>query len=680
MSSAAQGGLWVVKASTPNTGGFGEAVAGAGDYIYVIRGYSTGVCQFWKYSPAGNSWTTLLEWSPDSPVPRPKSGTSLAWDHGNYIYALLGSAYADSDRRYFHRYSITSNSWEGLTSTPHAQGAGDALAWSGYDSSFYAMIGSNVHGTGLAQYSPSANTWQMLPFNPTWSVTDDGASLVWTGGEYLYALRGEWEETTPHNDFARYHIPTRTWETKAAIPVGNGVGDGASLLWVGEYPDYIFALGGNDVLENPGYGFYRYSISSDSWTSLEQIPYPVGYYVGSRLGFAGGQVYYWQGAPSTWSGGGTKFCMFQFSTTLTTTITTTITTTTTTTSSTLTSHISTSIFASQRSTTTTTVTATMPTYTQTTTSTLFSGSISTTYTMTTTLFSTSTILSTTILGTSGTSTSATTELSKTGTTTLSETITSITTSGNTVYVNITVRHTFIEQFLEKIVSTVLQWFSELSRIFQNLFVTATVKETVVKIELLSADRGTCRIELNASPKPGYVGKPVNISGVMYGSWHCVRDGMVVGKPVTITADWGFSTIAVTDYYGRFSVTTNCPSTAGTYPITATFYEDQDLRGNSTSILYVVTSKIPTSITISYIANREFGGYLRRADTGAYLAYRPVKLTVTYLSGTTWRTDTFDLQTRQDGYYSLEFLFYWNQATIVFEGDETYASSQATITR
>jgi len=63
-----------------------------------------------------------------------------------------------------------------------------------------------------------------------------------------------------------------------------------------------------------------------------------------------------------------------------------------------------------------------------------------------------------------------------------------------------------------------------------------------------------------------------------------------------------------------------------------------------------------------------------------LVYKPVKLTVTYLSGTTWQTTTYDLQTRQDGYWNLEFLFYWNSATVTFEGDETYAPSSATVTR
>jgi len=105
-----------------------------------------------------------------------------------------------------------------------------------------------------------------------------------------------------------------------------------------------------------------------------------------------------------------------------------------------------------------------------------------------------------------------------------------------------------------------------------------------------------------------------------------------------------------------------------------------LTASSRTISYEVIAKIPTTITISYVANRQFEGYLRRTDTGAYLAYKPVKLMVTYLSGTTWRTDTFDLLARQDGYWSLEFLFYWNSATVVFEGDETYASSSAAITR
>ena len=105
-----------------------------------------------------------------------------------------------------------------------------------------------------------------------------------------------------------------TWEDMEDIPESEGVGDGGSLLWVNNYSNYIYALGGNSCLEVPGYNFYRYSISSDSWEGLESIPCPVGNYVGNRLGFAGGHIYYWQGSPTTekWVCGGNAFYMFEF--------------------------------------------------------------------------------------------------------------------------------------------------------------------------------------------------------------------------------------------------------------------------------------------------------------------------------------------------------------------------------
>jgi len=195
-------------------------------------------------------------------------------------------------------------------------------------------------------------------------------------------------------------------------------------------------------------------------------------------------------------------------------------------------------------------------------------------------------------------------------------------------------------------------------------------------------KGNVRIVLDASPRTGYVNKPVTISGIMYGSWRCIWNGVVVGKPVTITTGWGFSTIVTTDYYGRFSVTTNCPSTGGTYPVTATFIEDQDLKGNSTSMSYEVTAKIPTSISVNWIGNRYFLGVLKRTDTGAELANKAVRLTVTYLSGGTYVTGTWDLTTDANGAWkSIDpFPWYWTQATISFAGDETYAPSSATITR
>jgi len=90
-----------------------------------------------------------------------------------------------------------------------------------------------------------------------------------------------------------------------------GVGDGGSLLYIPEsqlpgYGDYIYALSGNQAHPDgiPDNRTYRYTISTNTWERLEDLPFGVGYYVGSRLGYADGHIYAWQGAPSTWSGGG----------------------------------------------------------------------------------------------------------------------------------------------------------------------------------------------------------------------------------------------------------------------------------------------------------------------------------------------------------------------------------------
>ena len=297
---------WIVKADTPEAGGYGEAVVGADDYIYIARCmYASSTPYFWRYNLTANSWDPMN--TSGLPTGAFRSGTALAWDHNDYTYALLGGRYSDNDRRLFYRYSISNNNWDPLLDTPHVQGAGDALTWSGYDEHIYAFLGSEEHGTVFARYNPPNDSWNALSFNPNWTCTDDGAALVWTSGKYIYALRGEYDETLPNGDFARYCIPNGTWADMSPINESDGVGDGASLLWTEKYPDYIYALGGGSCLEDPGYNFYLYSIASDNWEELESIPCPVGYYVGNRLGFANGHIYYWQGAPSTWSCGGNAF-------------------------------------------------------------------------------------------------------------------------------------------------------------------------------------------------------------------------------------------------------------------------------------------------------------------------------------------------------------------------------------
>jgi len=327
LAQGAVGQEWVQCSNAPKAGGLGQAVVGTGDYLYIMRGYSTGRCHFWRYDPATNRWGTLLEWNPPktapfNPIPRPKSGTALAWDGYDRVYVLFGGAGSDSCRAFFYSYEISTGIWSRLTDSPHAQGAGDALTWSGYDDAVYAILGSDKRGSTLARYVPETGVWESSLLNPNWTCTDDGASLAWTGTQYLYALNGEWEDTrAPHNDFARYNIATEQWEDLALIPetavIGGsaGVGDGASLLWIGGWDDtktkHLYALGGGGYREDPGYSFYRYRTSADLWEALSNLPCSVGEWVGNRLGYAGGAIYCWQGNKSKSDCGGSALLRWE---------------------------------------------------------------------------------------------------------------------------------------------------------------------------------------------------------------------------------------------------------------------------------------------------------------------------------------------------------------------------------
>jgi len=325
-------GFWVWVRDTV-TGVYGEAVVGTGTALYIARG-----TRFYRYTPSDNRLVEL------APPPKPdgdafKTGTALAWDFGDCIYALFGAATSDS-RRWFYRYRISTNSWEALANTPADQGEGDALTWVGEPyNCLYATIGGEQRPTYLMRYIPSTNAWDDAPADPPGGM-GDGASLVWAGGDSLYALRGEFLEEQPLYDFWRYNLTADAWFSLVDIPayphdggVG-GVGDGGSLLyigfWMANQTDYIYALSGNQAYPEPipDNRTYRYKISTNSWERLADLPFGVGYYVGCRLGYAEGHIYAWQGTPSTWAGGGDDLAMFTFPSTPTTkNVTITISTT-----------------------------------------------------------------------------------------------------------------------------------------------------------------------------------------------------------------------------------------------------------------------------------------------------------------------------------------------------------------
>lgn len=307
---------WIPVGDTV-TGAYGEAVVGTGNAIYIARKTS-----FYRYTPENEAWITLM--APQNPDLGDtfKTGTALTWDYHEYIYALYGAATSDS-RRWFSRYHIPTGTWETLANTTADQGEGDAIAWVQSENKAYATVGGEQRPTLLISYNPLLNTWSNDPKDPPDGM-GDGASLIWTGNNLLYALRGEDTEENPLNDFWSYNITSDTWTDLTPIPAdphsggSGGVGDGGSLLylgyWIQEQADCIYALSGNQATpENPSIPdnrTYKYTISTDTWIGLTDLPFGIGHYVGCRIGYADGYIYAWQGAPSTWPEGGDNLAKY----------------------------------------------------------------------------------------------------------------------------------------------------------------------------------------------------------------------------------------------------------------------------------------------------------------------------------------------------------------------------------
>lgn len=160
--------------------------------------------------------------------------------------------------------------WYIRQSTPADIDRGGALAYTGGDR-IYALRGDNTKSFGY--YSISGDRWYSLADTP--ANVRQGGSLVYGGGNFIYALRGNNKD-----DFWRYNITTNSWSSLEDTP--NNVRQGGELVYTGG--NYIFAFRGRTD------NFWRYSISSDNWRDMEDAPSDVRY--GSDLVYTGGNLIY----------------------------------------------------------------------------------------------------------------------------------------------------------------------------------------------------------------------------------------------------------------------------------------------------------------------------------------------------------------------------------------------------
>lgn len=255
---------WNAKTSIPQGGNFNNTDKGAaltwggGDLIYAFQGNFQNF--FFKYSISSNSWTSL---APSAAGQQP--GAGIAWAGGDFIFAIHGGNGTN-----FGRYSISGNSWTTLTATPAVQGPGSSIVWTGGDNLFVLFAASfNAGDSAFYSYTISTGTWTLKTSIPQVSTKPfSGAALAWSGGDFIYALKGNGT-----NEFYRYSISGNSWATRANAPTAVGATTdaalGSNLRWNGG--NFLYALPGNGST-----AFWQYNIAGDSWTTLNALPAAVG--------------------------------------------------------------------------------------------------------------------------------------------------------------------------------------------------------------------------------------------------------------------------------------------------------------------------------------------------------------------------------------------------------------------
>ncbi len=272
---------WTRLADTPSgVGGGGTTDA---DLVYTGANYiyviDSNSGEFWRYDISTNSWTTMT-----SPPSAASYGTELVYTGGDYIYAVRGGHSST-----FWRYSISGNSWSTMASLPSTVAYGTDLVYTG-GNYIYATLGNNSSpGTAaFYRYSISGDSWTSMTAPP--QPIHGGASMVYTGGDYIYATRGyPPADPSAANTFFRYSISTNLWVTLEPSPLG--FRNGGDLAYANG--DYIYAARGSNSSV-----FYRYSISENKWMALSNISFGMNY--GGNLIYGGdGYIYALAGGNSS---------------------------------------------------------------------------------------------------------------------------------------------------------------------------------------------------------------------------------------------------------------------------------------------------------------------------------------------------------------------------------------------
>lgn len=187
------------------------------------------------YDPSTDTWTMMA----DAPADMVERFLHTAIWTGEEMVVWGGQAYENGSTVYYNdgaRYNPATDTWTMLASVPsNIQGRfAHSAVWSG--SGMLIWGGKRQYGTNFmdgAQYTPSTDTWEILPMNNLSSRS--GYTTVWTGQEMIVWGGTMWGGTSGYcyNDGARYDPAIKVWEMLTAFPNGMSGRDGHVMVWTG---------------------------------------------------------------------------------------------------------------------------------------------------------------------------------------------------------------------------------------------------------------------------------------------------------------------------------------------------------------------------------------------------------------------------------------------------------------
>jgi hypothetical protein len=182
----------------------------------------------------------------------------------DYLYIHTGQ-YTTSLAIALH---LPTNTW--VNSTPCTAPSSNS-AFAVAHGELYKLSGSGA-ATVFEKFTPTSNgngTWSLLTGGPT-TVMNAQNSMVWDGGNYLYAYSGSYT-TPPVAHFARYNITGNTWEILTGSPFIRRYAGMTAIDGV------IYLIGGLVADATSGAICQKYDTSTNTWSQIASLPEEVNF-------------------------------------------------------------------------------------------------------------------------------------------------------------------------------------------------------------------------------------------------------------------------------------------------------------------------------------------------------------------------------------------------------------------